>query len=113
MESAEQSPRRSGSVDHVGEVIDGVRRYARQETVEPIKGAARWVAVGTLGSLCLGLSTIFVSLGALRLVQDVGGTLLDGGLSFVPYIVSALVLLGSVALAFSRINRTSLQRSGT
>lgn len=104
---------RTGSGDLVDDVIDGVRRYARQETIEPLKGAGRWVAVGSLGALCLGLSTIFLALAALRLVQDLGGEVLAGGLSFVPYLVSAVVLLGSVVLAFSRIDRRSLQKGSS
>ena len=29
----------------VGEVIDFVKTYARQETVGPLKGAGRWIAM--------------------------------------------------------------------
>lgn len=103
-------PRRSSSVDHVSEVIDGVTRYARQETIEPLKGAARWVAVGTAGALSLGLAIVFLTLAVLRLVQDVGGSALDGAWSFVPYVVTLVVLAAVVSVTFSRISRASLQK---
>src|SRR5258708_559247 len=47
-------------------LIDLVRAYAKQETIEPLKGLVRWVAAGVLGSLLLGIGTILVALGALR-----------------------------------------------
>lgn len=103
-------PRRASSVDHVNDVIDGVTRYARQETIEPLKGAARWVAVGTAGAVFLGLAVVFLALAVLRLIQDVGGGVLDGSLSFLPYLATSVVLALVVALVFSRISHDSLQR---
>jgi hypothetical protein len=84
MESSRISPRPPrGPVDQVGDLFDSVKQYARQETLEPLKGAIRWVAVGSLAALCLGLALVFSALGILRLSQDLGGTALDGSWSFV------------------------------
>lgn len=104
--------RRTSSVDHLSEVVQGVSRYARQETVEPLKGAARWVAVGTLGALSLGLSVVFLALAVLRLVQDAGGSALGGSWSFVPYLATLVVLCVVVAFVFSRISQRSLRKGG-
>jgi Na+/phosphate symporter len=94
----------------VVDVVDTVKAYARQETIEPLKGAARWVAVGSLGALSLGLALIFVTLAVLRLSQDLGGTVLDGSWSFVHYFITLVVLSVLVGITFSRISQSSLAK---
>lgn len=101
---------RASSVDLVSEVVESVKSYAVQETVGPIKGAVRWVGAGLLAALCLGVATLYGALGVLRLSQDLGGTVLDGGLSFVHYLVTVVVLSVVVALATSRVRRPSLAK---
>lgn len=102
--------RRLSSSDQVIDVIDTVKAYARQETIEPLKGAARWVAVGSLASLSLGLALVFITLAVLRLSQDLGGTVLDGSWSFVHYFITLAVLSILVAITFSRISQSSLAK---
>jgi cytochrome b subunit of formate dehydrogenase len=87
-----------------------VKQYARQETIEPLKGAARWVAVGSLAALSLGLAMVFLALAVLRLSQDVGGTVLDGSWSFVHYFITLAVVSVLVAVSFSRISQRSLAK---
>lgn len=98
------------SSDPVVDLVDSVKQYAKQETVEPIRGAARWVAVGTLASSSLGLALVFFALAVLRLSQDLGGTVLDDGWSFVHYVIALIVVLACVALSVSRIQRKSLNK---
>ena len=102
--------RRLSSTDQVVDVIDTVKAYARQETIEPLKGAARWVAVGSLGALSLGLALIYVSMAVLRLSQDLGGTVLDGSWSFVHYFITLVILSVLVGITFSRISQSSLAK---
>lgn len=99
-----------GPVDQVGDLFDSVKQYARQETLEPIKGAVRWVAVGTLAALCLGLALVFAALGILRLSQDLGGTTLDGSWSFLHYFITLSIVAILVAVTFSRVSRRSLAK---
>lgn len=99
-----------GPVDQVGDLFDSVKQYARQETLEPIKGAVRWVAVGTLAALCLGLALVFSALGILRLSQDLGGTTLDGSWSFLHYFITLSIVAILVAVTFSRVSRRSLAK---
>lgn len=94
----------------MADVVETVKEYARQETVEPIRGAARWVAVGTVASLCLGVAMLYAALAVLRLSQDLGGSALDGSWSFLHYLVTAVVLAVLVKVTISRIGRTSLAR---
>ena len=75
MDSSRKSHRPArGPVDQVGDLAASVKQYARQETLEPIKGAIRWVGVGSTAALSLGLALVFAALGVLRLSQDLGGT---------------------------------------
>jgi uncharacterized membrane protein len=104
--------RRLSSSDQVGDLVATLKAYARQETVEPIKGAARWVAVGTIAALSLGLAMIFLLMAILRLSQDLGGTVLDGSWSFVHYFITLAVAAVLVTITFSRISQRSLSKGG-
>ncbi|MEY4365709.1 MAG: hypothetical protein RLZZ305_1053 [Actinomycetota bacterium] len=96
--------------ERVTDLVDSVKTYAIQETVGPARGAARWLAYGTAGAVFLGLGTVFLALGALRLIQDLGGTALGGGWSFVPHLLTAVVLACASTAAIRRVGRSSLAR---
>lgn len=102
--------RRPAPTDQVTDLVNSVKQYARQETIEPLKGAARWVAVGSLAALSLGLAMVFLALAVLRLSQDLGGTTLDGSWSFVHYLITLVVVSILVAVSFSRISKKSLAK---
>lgn len=102
--------RRPAAADQVTDIVESVKAYARQETIEPLKGAGRWVAVGTGAAVCLGLATVFLSLGVLRLSQDLGGESLDGSWSFAHYFITLAVVSAVVAVSFSRIKQRSLAK---
>lgn len=104
--------RTASTTDQVTDVVESVKAYAKQETIEPLKGAGRWLAVGTVAAFSLGLSLVFGALGVLRLSQDLGGTTLDGSWSFVHYFITLIVAGIFVAISFSRISRRSLAKEG-
>ncbi len=111
MDSSRIFPRPArGPVDQVSDLVDSVKQYARQETLEPIKGAIRWVAVGSVAALSLGVALIFACLAVLRLSQDLGGTTLDGSWSFVHYFITLCVVSVLVAIIFSRVSTRSLAK---
>lgn len=110
-ESTSRFRRRPAPTDQVTDLVDSVKQYARQETLEPLKGAARWVAVGSLAALSLGLAMVFLALAVLRLSQDLGGSVLDGGWSFVHYFITLTVVAALVALSFSRISKRTLAKA--
>lgn len=111
MASSRISPRPpKGPVDQVGDLFDSVKQYARQETLEPIKGAIRWVGVGSIAALSLGLALVFSALGVLRLSQDLGGTVLDGSWSFIHYFITFSIIAVVVFVIFSRVARQSLAK---
>ena len=98
------------ATDQVTDIVESVKSYARQETVEPLKGAGRWILVGSAAALSLGLSSVFVTLGVLRLSQDLGGDTLDGAWSFVHYFIALVVVAALVGAAFGRIKQRSLAK---
>ncbi len=96
--------------DQVTDLVDSVKAYARQETLGPLKGAARWVAIGTLAATSLGLAMVFLALGVLRLSQDLGGSALNGSWSFLHYLFTLIIVSLLVWLSFSRISQRSLAK---
>ena len=78
-------------IGEVRELWELVIAYLKQETIDPVKGLGRYVAYGLAGSLAIGLGSILLLLGVLRLLQDRTGELFTGRLHFVPYLV---VLIG-------------------
>jgi hypothetical protein len=78
------------------ELWDLVRAYAKQETVEPLKGLGRFIGFGLAGSFALGIGLVLLALGALRALQTETGTMFHGNWSWVPYLI---VLVGCASVA--------------
>ena len=66
--------------------------YAKQETVEPLKGLGRFIGYGIAGSILTGIGVLLLTLAFLRGLQRQTGVLLTGHLSWIPY-TGALVVL--------------------
>jgi hypothetical protein len=73
-----------------GELYDLVRAYAKQETLEPIKGLGRYAAFGVIGSILLGIGVVLLGVGLLRALQTETGDTFDGGWSWAPYVLTLL-----------------------
>ena len=84
----------------VSELWQLVLAYVRQETLVPIRGLGRYVALGLAGSALFSVGGVLLALALLRFVQDVGGDTLDGNLSWVPYLIT-LALTGAAAAYFA------------
>jgi hypothetical protein len=84
--------------------------YAKQETVDPIKGLGRYVGFGVAGSLCLALGVILLSLAGLRALQTQTGTSLTGNLSWLPYVFTLVFLGVVIALAVYAISKEARRR---
>lgn len=92
--SADQTTERALPAQ-IAELWDLVRAYAKQETVEPIKGLGRYAAFGVLGSVLLSLGLVMLLLGGLRALQTETGDTFDGSWSWAPYLI-ALVGVGAI-----------------
>jgi hypothetical protein len=90
----------------VTEVWELVRGYAVQEIKEPLVGAGRFVGYGLAGALLVGIGSSLVALALLRFLQTETGTVFDGHLSFVPYLVVAAACAVVIAIAASRMGST-------
>lgn len=94
----------------VGEVIDYVREYAKQETLGPLKGAGRWLGYGIAAALTLGLGVLLLLVGLLRLLQTEWTRSASGNLSWLAYLITLVVAVILLALTLSRIKKTTLHK---
>ena len=65
--------------------------YARQETVDPLKGVGRYLGYGVAGALLGGVGVILLMLAGLRALQTETGDAFDGNLSWLPYLIVLVV----------------------
>ncbi len=94
----------------IGGLVDFLKRYVQQETLGPLQGVGRWLGMGVAGAAVLGLGLCILLLGLLRVIQTEWERSATGSLSWLPYVIVLLVAVGLIALAVSRINRTSLNK---
>jgi len=91
----------------IGELANLVVAYAKQETLDPIRGAGRWLAYGFAAVLSLVFGVALLALGILRLLQFEVFTNATTW-SWIPYfiVMAMCVIVGLITL--SRINKGSL-----
>jgi len=82
-----------------------LKAYAVQETLDPLKMLGRYLAWGVGGSALMALGLFFLGLSLLRVLQTETGTTFAGGWSWVPYLITAVVLSAVIAVAVRRIVR--------
>lgn len=100
-----------GTAEVVADLWQLVKDYAKQETVDPLKGLGRFVGYGAVAMLLIGIGAIELTVALLRLLQTETGSPLTGNWSWVPYLVTLLVASGVAYLSIKAINRTSDKRS--
>jgi hypothetical protein len=94
-----------GIVADVRTTIDMVKRYARQQTLDPLRGLGRYVGFGLLGSFLLAIGILLLGMSALRALQFETGDVFDGGWSWVPYVIVAVAMAIVIAIAVALISR--------
>jgi hypothetical protein len=77
-------------------------RYIKEETIQPLKDLGRFIAWGALGSLLVGFGYLFLLFGALRFLQE-QFKVLDGTLSWIPYLIVVVLAAIIVSLTVWRI----------
>jgi hypothetical protein len=93
-----QNPQQKSIAQVLSELWELLRDYAKQETVEPLKGLGRYVAYGVASAVLLGVGIILLTLGMLRLLQTQTNEHLTGSLTWVPYAISFVFLLLLIGL---------------
>ncbi|MEM9203171.1 MAG: hypothetical protein AAGC53_16050 [Actinomycetota bacterium] len=76
----------------VGDVFDMVKAYARQETLDPLKGAGQWIGFGLAGSVLMIIGGISLTLALLRFIQEEGPSWTTGQLTWLPYLMTLLAV---------------------
>lgn len=87
------------------ELLDLVRAYAKQETVEPLKGIGRYLAWGLAGSVLLGVGLLLLAVGGLRALQTETGTTFEGNWSWAPYLIVLAVCAVLIGVLLSRTGK--------
>jgi Putative Actinobacterial Holin-X, holin superfamily III len=104
---AEKDGRRGfgGLRDESQEIVTLVVDYIKQETIDPVKGLGRYVVFGMAGSVALSIGLLVLSVGFLRLLQTETGSTFTGNLSWVPYVICAVVVVLIAGIAVRAISR--------
>lgn len=100
------TPRSESTMETISSLKDLLVDYAKQETVDPIKGLGRYLGYGVGGAVLVGTGLLLLTLSGLRALQTETGDLLHrdrewgfvpDDLTWVPYLI---VLIGlAVAIA--------------
>ncbi len=101
---------RSDEQVSVGDVVDLVKTYAKQETLGPLRGAGKWLGMGAAGAMLLGLGLVIVLLGLLRLIQTEWDRAATGAWSWLSYLIVLVVTVVLLVIVLRRIGRDSLNR---
>ena len=86
-----------------------VRDYARQETIQPLKGLGRFLAFGVAGSVLVGIGVTLLFLAGLRALQTETGETFTGNWSWAPYLI---VTVAAALVAGLAVRAISNRRSG-
>ena len=84
------------------EIRDLFVRYFKEQTVQPLKELGRFVLFGAVGSVFVAFGVVIGLLGVLRMVQALF-PVLDGSLSFIPYLIVVVLALLVGALVVQRV----------
>ncbi len=94
-----------------GEAFRLVLDYVKQETLDPVKGLGRFILFGVAGSVALSLGLAVLAVGLLRLLQGETAGAFDGNLSWIPYLICAVVVVAVAAVAVRAISRGQTPRT--
>ena len=95
----------SGLRDESQEIVKLVVDYIKQETLDPVKGLGRYVMFGVAGSVALSIGLAILAVGVLRLLQGETGSTFTGNLSWIPYVICAVLGVLIAALAVKAVGR--------
>ncbi len=90
------------------DLIEQVKQYARQQLLDPLQDAGRWLAFGVLGSILIVIGSVSLTLAILRGLQTEAGSWVTGNLSWIPYLLTLGVVVIVAMLVALRISRKTL-----
>jgi hypothetical protein len=77
-------------------------RYVKEETIKPLKDLGRFLLWGVIGSVFVAFGAAVLLIGALRYLQW-QFPVLDGSLSWLPYVIVAALAVVVIALTLWRV----------
>lgn len=89
----------------VSELKDMTVAYARQETIDPLRGLGRFIIFGVGGSMLLGIGVVLLTLGGLRALQTETSSTFTGNWSWAPYVIAVVLLVVLAGLTVKAITR--------
>ena len=92
------------------ELLGLVIAYAKQETVDPLKSLARFVAWGVAGAILIATGGVLLVLTAVRAAQAETGNHLHGNYTWVPYAGGLIVAVVGAVWAVTRIFKGTVTR---
>lgn len=90
---------RASKGSQASELIELLIAYLKQETVGPISRLGRYVIFGLAGSASIAAGVVLLMVGVLRLLQSETGSAFGGHLSWLPYLISAVLGMLVVSIA--------------
>ena len=84
------------------ELRDLAIRYVKEETIKPLKDLGRFMIWGAIGSVFVGFGVVLMLFGSLRYLQW-QFRVLDGSLSWLPYVIVAVLALVVMAITAWRV----------
>jgi len=95
-----------GTIDTLRELWRLLVAYARQETVDPLRSLGRSLGWGLAGAVLMAAAAVFGALALLRLLQS-ETSVFDENLSWLPYLLVALVMVLVAGVALWGISRAA------
>ena len=89
----------------VSELWEMTTAYAKQETIDPLRGLGRFLGYGIGGAIFLGVGASLLMLAALRVLQTQTSSSFSGNLSWVPYLIVAVGGVLLMGLAVLRVSK--------
>jgi hypothetical protein len=83
--------------------------YAKQETIDPLRGLGRYLGYGVGGSLVFAFGSVLLLLSLLRALQTETGDAFDGNFTWVPY----LIVMAAAALLVALVMWRVVKRKGS
>lgn len=88
----------------ISDLVEMVKQYATQETVDPLKSLGRFFKFGLPGALLTAFGAVFLVLGLLRALQVETGSRFTGHWSWAPYLITFIGAAVVIGLAIHRAN---------
>jgi hypothetical protein len=79
--------------------------YAKQQTVDPLRGLGRFLGFGAAGAVCWAIGVTLLLLAGLRALQTQTGEVFQANWSWAPYLITLVAGAVVMALGLSRISK--------